>query len=209
MNVAILGATGTIGSAVLERALAAGHGVRALARDPSRVSASPGLTVVTGDARDPDSVMRVIEGADAVIALVGPRRNTPDAVTLLEAVAENVVRAMRAQHLTRLVFVAGAGVAMPGERRTVAQRVASALVRRLARWVVEAKERETAIYRESGLDWTAVRPVRVRKGPATGRAMATLEPPRSFFVTSADLADVIVTVLADARTIRTAPYVSR
>src|SRR5688572_17867225 len=153
--------------------------------------------------------MRVVDGADAVIALVGPRRNTPDAVTLLESVADNVVRAMRAHRVTRLVFVAGAGVALPGERRTATQHVASAIVRRLARWVAEAKEHETEIYRGSGLDWTAVRPVRVRKGSATGRAKATLDPPRGVFVTSADLADVIVAVLADARTIRTAPYISR
>lgn len=208
MRLALFGATGTIGAAVLARALAAGHEVRALVRDPTRLSPSPHLTIVTGDALDGQSVSDAVAGADAVIALVGPRHNRPEAVTLLETVAANVISAMRTHGVRRLVFVAGAGVALRGERWTIGQRLAGFVVRRFARWVVAAKERETELYRESALDWTALRPVRVRRGPATGRVVTTLDRPHGFVVANTDLAEVVVSVVEDDQMIGKAPFVS-
>lgn len=208
MKIALLGATGTIGSAYLDRALADGHEIRALVRDPSAVAGRPRLTLVPGDAREQDAVSRILSGADALVSAVGPRRNSADAVALLDAAAANVIASMRAHGLSRVVFVAGAGLAMPGESRTLGQRAISSIVRRLAKWVVAAKQRELERYLQSGLDWTALRPPRVVRGPASGSARLTYDRPRSFRVTSGDVAEGITAVLSNTDTIQKAPYIS-
>ena len=205
--IALLGASGTIGSAYLKRAIADGHEVRVLTRDASRVRASPGVTLIVGDAREPEAVARALAGCDVVVSAIGPRTNTPEAVPLLEATAANVIASMRAAAVSRVIFVAGAGLALPGERRTFGQRVVSAIVRRLAKWVVASKEREMTLYLASGLDWTALRPPRVVAGPPSGRVQLTYERPRALRVTSGDVAAAIAAVIADPTTIQKAPYV--
>ena len=207
MKVALLGATGLIGSAVLHQAIASGHEVRALVRTTGSLVPVPGCSVVLGDARDLRAVTEVVAGSDVVISAIGPRANTPDAVALLELAARNVVTAMQATGVSRLVFVAGAGIALAGERRTLVQRVAGFVVRRLAKWVVLSKERETEIYLASRLKWTAMRPTRVVAGPATGLVRLG-DRPVGFRVTSGDVAQAILSVVADPAAEGTAPFVS-
>jgi putative NADH-flavin reductase len=208
MRIALLGASGTIGSAYLARAIADGHEVRALTRDAGRTAAAAGMTAIVGDAREQSAVVRTLADCDVVISAIGPRANTADAVKLLEETATNVIGAMRAQGLSRIVFVAGAGLALPDERRTLGQRAVSAVVKRLAKWVVAGKQREMTLYLASGLDWTALRPPRVVKGPATGRVLLTHDRPRSLRVTSGDVAEAIAAVIDDPNFVRKAPYVS-
>lgn len=208
MKVALLGATGAIGSAYLERALADGHEVRALVLDPARSAERSGFTQVIGDARHPDAVRRTLSGADSVVSAVGPRRNSAEAVELMESTTANVIASMRAEQLSRIVFVAGAGLAMPGETRALGQRLISSLVKRLAKWVVASKKRELELYLESGLDWTALRPPRVIRGPASGAARLTYDRPNKFRVTSGDVAAAIALALHDPETIGKAPYIS-
>lgn len=207
MRVALLGATGTIGSAVLRQAITSGHEVRALVRTAGSLEPAPGCSVVLGDARDLTAVAEVVAGSDAVISAIGPRGNTPDAVALLDLVARNVVTAMGEKGVSRLVFVAGAGIALAGERRSFSQRVAGFLVRRLAKWVVLSKEREMEIYLASRLKWTAMRPTRVIAGPATGFVRLD-DRPVGFRVTSGDVAEAILKVLTDPAAEGTAPFVS-
>ena len=207
MKVALLGATGLIGSAVLHQAIASGHEVRALVRTTGSLVPVPGCSVVLGDARDLRAVTEVVAGSDVVISAIGARANTPDAVALLEVAARNVVMAMEATGVSRLVFVAGAGIALAGERRTLVQRVAGFVVRRLAKWVVLSKERETEIYLASRLKWTAMRPTRVVAGPATGLVRLG-DRPVGFRVTSGDVAQAILSVVADPAAEGTAPFVS-
>lgn len=172
------------------------------------MTVAPGLSVVSGDVRDRAAVDCVVAGCDLVVSAVGPRANAPLAVPLLEETATNVIRAMRAQSISRIIFVAGAGLALPGERRSLGQRTVSALVGRVAKWVVAAKERELMLYLESGLDWTALRPPRVRTGPPSGRAHLTYDRPSALRVTSGDVATAVALAIGDQGTIRKAPYVS-
>ena len=59
LKVIVFGATGTTGSAVVERALECGYAVTAFVRNPEKISTShPNLTVFKGDVLDPASVER-------------------------------------------------------------------------------------------------------------------------------------------------------
>ena len=73
MKLAILGATGRIGSHLQRWALNTGHSVRSLARHPEALRPAPGLAVIGGDALDAGAVAEVIAGTDAVLSALGPR----------------------------------------------------------------------------------------------------------------------------------------
>ena len=72
MNILVTGATGYIGGRLVPRLLAAGHRVRCMARDPSRLTGRPwpGVEVVAGDALDPASLDRALAGMEAAYYLI-------------------------------------------------------------------------------------------------------------------------------------------
>ena len=102
MRLVIFGATGPTGRRLVERALAEGHEVRAFVRDASKLAAShERLTVVEGDAFDPESVEGAVSGAEAVISVLGGEpsnplkaRGPPEPNGPASAGARNIVRAM-------------------------------------------------------------------------------------------------------------------
>ncbi len=138
---AITGATGFVGSAVLDAALAEGHKVRALARrdQPAR----DGVEWVRGDLADGAALAALVAGTDAVIHVAG-LTNTPDpaefAVANVTGTA-NVIAAMKDASCKRLVFVSSLSARQPG----------------LSAYGASKAEAE-ALVEASGLDWTTVRP---------------------------------------------------
>ncbi|WP_217546426.1 NAD(P)-dependent oxidoreductase [Streptomyces sp. GbtcB6] len=110
-KIALFGATGTIGSRVLDEALDRGHEVRAVVRNPAKLTkGAPGLTVVTGDVLDPESVAEAAKGQDVVISAVGGG-DGPGHIATIKPSAEALVAGLRTLGAAapRLVFVGGAG----------------------------------------------------------------------------------------------------
>ena len=206
MRVTVFGATGAVGGQVVERALAAGHEVHALVRDPTKLNL-PGVLVTVGDLADDQAIDRAVEGSEAVIWAVGATQNKADQVELFETAARQLVAAMRRHGVRRLVALSGAGITLDGERKLIRGRLMSGLVALVVRHVVEAKRREYLVFRESGLDWTLVRPPRVVEGGPTGHLIASSALAGSR-ITHADLAAFMVEQLADRTWIGGAPYVS-
>src|SRR4029450_6430304 len=73
MKLTIFAATGGIGRQALEQAVAAGHDVTAVVRNPNKLSAQ--VRSVTADlaAADPAALESAAAGADAVLSGLGPR----------------------------------------------------------------------------------------------------------------------------------------
>jgi putative NADH-flavin reductase len=212
VRVTVFGASGGIGRQVVTAALAAGHEVSVLARDPARLS--PGerdrLLVTVGELPDAIAIERAVAGSQAVIWAAGPTRNSPDQPVLFEAAACHLVAAMERHGVRRLIALSGAGVTMPGERKPLTARLISGFVALAVRHVVAAKDREREVFGGSGLDWTLVRPPRVIEGAPTGRAILSdrLAGPS---VTQGDVAGLMVGLLVAAGAaawLRGAPYVS-
>jgi nucleoside-diphosphate-sugar epimerase len=111
MKLAVLGAGGGLGRNVVDAALAAGHTVVALVRDPARAGLPPEVTTVVGDATRAADVSRAMAGADAAMYCVNPPLATwlQTFRPLLEAAIEGA-RASGA----RLIFPANVWVYGPG-----------------------------------------------------------------------------------------------
>ncbi|MEU5418424.1 NAD(P)-dependent oxidoreductase [Streptomyces sp. NPDC001407] len=109
-KIALFGANGTIGSRILREALDRGHQVTAVVRDPSKLSAAPGLTVVTGDVLDPESVAAAAKGQDVVVSAVGGG-DGPGHLATIEPAAKSLVAGVRTlgDAAPRIIAVGGAG----------------------------------------------------------------------------------------------------
>src|SRR4051812_43864267 len=107
MRLAIFGGSGRAGRHVITQALAGGHTLTALARDPARLSAvGPGLNVVAGNVQDAAAVAETLRGAQAVISVLGPTRNEP--LFEVSAGMAHILAAMKAQAARRLIVSLGA-----------------------------------------------------------------------------------------------------
>lgn len=70
MKIALIGASGNVGSRIADEALARGHRVSGIARHVERIAPRPGLTAVAGDISDPQALAGVLAGHDCVVSSV-------------------------------------------------------------------------------------------------------------------------------------------
>jgi putative NADH-flavin reductase len=213
MKLTIFAATGGIGRQILEQALAAGHDVTAVARNPRTL---PGeVRAVTADLADADpaALEPAVAGADAVLSGLGPRKRSDAGIA--SRGTRVITQAMQATGVRRVVVVSAAPVSTvaspgrpdpprhdPGEG-LVTRHLATPLLRAALREVYADLALMEDVLRDSGLDWTVVRPPRLTDRPATGayRTAYGRNLRRGLFVSRADVAHLMLEVLEQPGTI--------
>ena len=109
MKLLIIGASRGIGLELLQQALAAGHVVTALARNPQSLAvADENLKVVKGDILDKSSIEGALAGQDAVCVTIGVKV-TRQPVSIFSKGTKAVVEAMKNSACRRLICVTGIG----------------------------------------------------------------------------------------------------
>jgi putative NADH-flavin reductase len=202
MELTIFGATGATGTVLTEQALAAGHEVTAVVRDPARLNipAQPGLRIITADVMDPASISPAVAGAGAVLTAIGPPGTDPS--TLRQDSTRSIIQAMRKAGASRLIAISGSVVADEGESPYL-RYLLKPLVRRtfLRHVCADMRAMEDEIH-GSGLDWTIFRPPSLTSKPARGtyRMATDRNVPHSFSITRADLATAILRLIDDPAT---------
>jgi putative NADH-flavin reductase len=119
MKIALIGATGYVGSQLLNEALDRQHEVTAIVRRTERLPVRPGLTAEQGDIMDTDTLAGLLAGHDAVIAAYNPDRTMPgDVYERMVAGARSIIEATKKSGVKRLLAVGGAGSleVAPGEQ---------------------------------------------------------------------------------------------
>jgi putative NADH-flavin reductase len=213
MKLTIFAATGGIGRHLLDQALAAGHDVTAVARNPRTLPA--GVRVVTADlaVTGPADLEPAVAGADAVLSGLGPRSRADAGIASRGTLA--IVGAMRATGVRRVVVVSAAPVgtvASPGRPHPpghdpgdgpVTRYVAMPLVKAVFRQVYDDLALMEDALRDSGLDWTVVRPPRLTDRPATGTYRTALgrNLRGGLLVPRADVAHCMLAVLDRPETV--------
>ncbi|GAB3899080.1 hypothetical protein GCM10029964_084490 [Kibdelosporangium lantanae] len=76
MHITVLGATGATGQELTRQALARGHTVTAVARDPARVPDSPNLIRVAADVRVADAIAAALTDSEVVLSGLGVAKGT-------------------------------------------------------------------------------------------------------------------------------------
>lgn len=103
----MIGASGWLGGAVAREALARGHEVTGIVRDPGRLADAPEIVAVKADATDPAAIGPAIAGHDVVVSSVTDR-STADRSTIPKAVAA-LIEAVPAAGVPRLAVIGGGG----------------------------------------------------------------------------------------------------
>lgn len=158
MKVALVGASGFIGSRILAELVRRGHSVTAITRNPDKVPAQAQVASVKGDVYDRDGLAKAIAGHDAVITSV--HYTASDPALLLEAV--------RASGVKRYLVVGGAGSldVAPGAR-LVDQPSFPAAYKAEA---LKGGEFLTQLRGEKDVDWTFLSPsALIQPGERTGK----------------------------------------
>jgi uncharacterized protein len=118
MKVALIGATGYVGSQLLNEALDRGHQVTAIVRRTERLPARENLIAEQANVMDTDSLAALLAGHDAVIAAYNPDRTMPgDVYERMVEGAKSIIAATKKSGVKRLLVVGGAGSLQvaPGE----------------------------------------------------------------------------------------------
>ena len=122
MNICVLGGTGFVGTALINRLSDAGHWVRVPTRHPDRYRALqilPTVRLIRADVHDRRDLDRLVEGMDAVVNLVGilneHGRNTFQRAHV--QLAEKLIDALKAGRVRRLLHMSSLGADPRGPSR--------------------------------------------------------------------------------------------
>ena len=208
MKIVIFGSTGGTGRELVAQALARGHHVTAQARSPEKLAdlERPNLEVVRGDVLDPSDVERAVTGHEAILCAVGAG---PERTTVREDGTRNIVAAMEATGVRRLVCLSSLGVG--DSRANLPLFTRYVIVGIFLRHAFADHERQEAVVRNSSLDWTIVRPPHLKDGPRTGEYRHGFPPTeRSIqgWISRADVADFMLDQLTVDAYVRQTPGVS-
>jgi putative NADH-flavin reductase len=109
MKIALIGATGFVGTAILKEALDRSHEVTAIVQHPEKLQSHPKLHPQKGNIYNVDEVARLIAGHDAVISAFSPGKTDPDIREKHVQGIKTLITAMKQARITRLLVVGGAG----------------------------------------------------------------------------------------------------
>jgi uncharacterized protein len=121
MKIALLGATGFVGSALLKEALQRGHWVTAIVRDTAKLEKNPQLIAKAGDVYDP-ALASVIAGNAALISAFNPGWKDSHLYDDQVKGTTAIIAAVKQAKIVRVLWVGGAG----GLERTAGVRVVDA-----------------------------------------------------------------------------------
>lgn len=172
MNIALIGPTGFVGSAVLQELLRRGHAVTALARDPAKLAAQPGLTVRRADATDPGQVADAVRGSDGVVNAFNPGWDAPDLYDRFLAGSRAITEGVRRSGVVRLIVVGGAGslFVAPGVQLVDTPGFAAVVPPNVMPGARAARDALNAMRAEAVLDWAFVcPPAMLAPGERSGR----------------------------------------
>ena len=195
MKIALIGASGFVGSAILNEAVRRGHHVTAIVRDVSKVAPHPQVRAMAVDAQDPQALADVLKGHDRVISAYNPGWSAPDIHDQYLKGASAIVEAANAAH-SWLLVVGGAGSLeiAPGVQLVDTPDFP-------AEWkqgALAARDGLTALRRETTLDWRFVSPPvflepgEKRGGYRLGGDQVLFDGDKPAGITVGDLADAVI-----------------
>jgi uncharacterized protein YbjT (DUF2867 family) len=206
MNILIVGATGSVGRELVKQALAEGHMVTALVRDPSKLQLDhPGLRLAVGNALIPASIEQAMPGQDAVLCALGAGGKGG----VRAAGTRILIEVMRKCGVRRLICLSSLGVAESRANLNFFWRyIMFGLLLRRAYNDHMAQER---IIRNSDLDWTIIRPGAYTDGDSTGEyrhGFPATSRDLKLKIARADVAEFMLNQLGNNSYLRMAPGIS-
>lgn len=156
MKIALIGATGFVGSAILKEALDRGIQVTAIVRQPEKLQAQKNLTIVKGDVMDSDNLSELFKGNDVVVSAYNAGWANPDLYNEYLEGSQSIQEAVKKSGVKRYIVLGGAGslFVAPGVQLVDTPQFP-------AEWkpgALAARDYLNILKKENELDWTFVSP---------------------------------------------------
>lgn len=206
MKLTLFGASGAIGRLLLDGALAEGHEVRAIVRNPTAFTPTSKLDIVRAAPDDDAAIAEAIRGSDAVLSALGT--STKRDAAAVTAFVARIVAAMDRERIARFVGISGAGVLAEGDNRTLAGRVMKLGAGLFYADMVAQKQDEYRVIAKSATDWTLVRPTALTDGAPRGKWRTSLASPPGPRISRADVATFMLQAVSEREWSRKAPFVT-
>ena len=160
MKIALIGATGFVGTALVAELLQRGHQVTALARNPAKLEARSNLTAKALDAYDPDAVAAAVKGHDVVVSAFNPGWDDPALYDRFMQGSQAIVGGVEQSGVKRLLVVGGAGSLFiaPGVQLVDTPEFLSHVPPNIVPGAKAARDALTAMRGNTSLDWTFLSP---------------------------------------------------
>lgn len=163
MNICLFGATGRVGTIILEKALTNQHSVQALVRDKRKLNnIADGLCVMSGNVLYEADIAQVLSGSDVVISAL----NTDGTTTLSDSMPI-IIKQMKDCGIKRIITIGTAGI-LQARSAPHLYRFQSTESKRKSTRDAEEHLRAYLLLKESGLDWTVVCPTYLPVGERKG-----------------------------------------
>lgn len=210
MKVALIGATGFVGTALLKELTDRGHQVTAISRHPESLKdLHPQVRAVAGDVMKEEEVALLVKGHDAVISAYNPGWTNPNIYADFLIGAKAIQAGTKAAGVQRLIVIGGAGSleVAPGLQLIDTPQFPAAFKPGAS----AAREYQAILKQEKDLDWTFFSPAilmnhdtsGVRKGTyRLGLDNPVFDKDGKSVLSVEDLALVIVDELEQGRHIR-------
>ncbi|MEO3805657.1 NAD(P)H-binding protein [Nonomuraea sp. B1E8] len=206
MRIAVFGANGPTGRLLTGQALAAGHHVTAITRQPDSFPLHhERLDVIGADVHIPMAVDAAVAEQDAVLSTLGVPAGKEPITTYSRGMA-NIVAAMKRHEVRRLAVVSSSGVdPQPySEGGFLLNRIVLPyLTRVMAKTLYDDMRRMEALVRASDLDWTILRPSGLYHMPSVTDYTLVEGHADARFTSRTDLAASMLALLDDDRYVRT------
>jgi len=109
-RIALIGASGFVGSALLKESLKRGHTVTAIVRNPEKITLNdPNLQIIQGDVLSEQSIPDLIKGVDVVISAYNPGWTNPNISMETTTAYNSIISSVKKAKIPRLLIVGGAG----------------------------------------------------------------------------------------------------
>lgn len=156
MKVALIGATGFVGAAVLQELVQRGHEVVALVRDPAKLPAQAGVQVVQADVMNASAVQQAVRGTQAVLSAYNAGWANPNIYDDFLRGSAAIVQGVKAAGVARYLVVGGAGslYVAPGVQLVDTPQFPAAIYPGAS----AARDMLTQLQEEEALDWTLLSP---------------------------------------------------
>ncbi len=205
-TIAILGGAGKAGRPLVTETLAAGYRVRLLLRHPKDFDVlNERLEIVDGDARDPVSIRKLLQGSDALLSTLGHTKG--ESTPMMSTATINFIEGMQAVGITRCIVVTSLFSTGYEQLDPKTQEAANYMQQHYPLFMND-RQLEFKLLRESNLDWTYVRVPYITQESARGGVDINVNHLPGQQITATDLAHFLIHQLDDRRYIRQAPFVA-
>ena len=156
MKVALIGASGFVGTAILKELLQRGHQVTAIARHPEKVKKAEHITVVSADVLDENAVTNAIKGHDAVVSAYNAGWTNPDLYNEFISGSKAIQAAVKKAGVKRLIVIGGAGSLFIAPNRQIVD--TDEFPKEWKPGALAARDYLNILKEEKELDWTFLSP---------------------------------------------------